>query len=479
MSQVFKVLIWNVEHLKSRKRQPYRLRWAVGSKRFSESFKTAAMADSFRSELKVALTRGEPFDSETGIPASMASKNAIERLDDAEISCFTLLCDYAEHKKNKSAKHRRGIADVLRDIMCILVARQPGRPDDAVLREAFRRFAFNPAQQQESTLEIRLALEWAEQVSPKISLFTDMREMRTILDGLSRRLDGRLAAPKYFTRRRRTFYNALNWAVVEEHLESNPLDSPKLKWERPSELKVNDVVDPREVGNVKQVESMLTAVSYVGRDQGRRFVAFFGCMYYAMARPEEVIELREESCELPDVSSEDQWGRLFLESAAPDVGRDWTYDGSAHDERGLKQRGGGEVRVVPIPPRLVQLLRDHLSRFPTAPDGRLFYGLRRDRDGRPFTRVSTSTYSKVWKLAREFALTPAARRTPLLRRPYSCRHSGVSKRRYAGVPANQVAAWAGHSVEVLERVYSKVLEGYDDRWRKQIDDFLAQEETRT
>jgi SRSO17 transposase len=35
-----------------------------------------------------------------------------------------------------------------------------------------------------------------------------------------------------------------------------------------------------------------------------------------------------------------------------------------------------------------------------------------------------------------------------------------------------IAEWAGHSVEVLERIYSKVLEGYDDRWQQQMDRFF-------
>ena len=66
------------------------------------------------------------------------------------------------------------------------------------------------------------------------------------------------------------------------------------------------------------------------------------------------------------------------------------------------------------------------------------------------------------------------RDTPRLKRPYDLRHSGVSLRRTAGVPSKQVAERAGHSVEVLERNYSKILEGYDDRWQRQIDDFMEE-----
>ena len=40
-------------------------------------------------------------------------------------------------------------------------------------------------------------------------------------------------------------------------------------------------------------------MSYVGSLQGRRFVPFFGCMYYALMRPEEVMALHLDQCELP------------------------------------------------------------------------------------------------------------------------------------------------------------------------------------
>lgn len=59
-------------------------------------------------------------------------------------------------------------------------------------------------------------------------------------------------------------------------------------------------------------------------------------------------------------------------SSRPESNRRWSDSGSAHERRGLKHRGAGATRPVPIPPRLVQMLREHLSEFGTAPDGRLF-----------------------------------------------------------------------------------------------------------
>ncbi|MBO2456584.1 hypothetical protein [Actinomadura violacea] len=57
-------------------------------------------------------------------------------------------------------------------------------------------------------------------------------------------------------------------------------------------------------------------------------------------------------------------------------------------------------------------------------------------------------------------------------RPYDLRHGGVSWRLYAGVPAPQVAEWAGHSLEVLQKIYAKVVAGFDDVWFQRMDDVL-------
>jgi integrase len=48
-----------------------------------------------------------------------------------------------------------------------------------------------------------------------------------------------------------------------------------------------------------------------------------------------------------------------------------------------------------------------------------------------------------------------------MKRPYDLRHSGITWRLNYGVPDAQVAAWAGHSVEMLRRVYAGRAEGLE------------------
>ncbi len=91
------------------------------------------------------------------------------------------------------------------------------------------------------------------------------------------------------------------------------------------------------------------------------------------------------------------------------------------------------MRIVPIPPPLVVLLLELIGEFGMAEDGRLFqseYG----------NVVAASSYSRVWKQARELALVPHQVSSVMAARPYDLRHAGVSQWLNSGVPAPEVAA---------------------------------------
>ena len=52
--------------------------------------------------------------------------------------------------------------------------------------------------------------------------------------------------------------------------------------------------------------------------------------------------------------------------------------------------------------------------------------------------------------------------------PYDLRHAAVSTWLNGGVPPTTVAEWAGHSVEVLLRIYAKCLDGDDVLVRRRV-----------
>ena len=143
--------------------------------------------------------------------------------------------------------------------------------------------------------------------------------------------------------------------------------------------------------------------------------AFFGCLYYAALRPEEAVALRSANLVLPRHGR----GKLILTGACPRTGSAWTSTGTPHEMRCLKHRPDGAVRVVPVPAALAGLLQQHLRKYGTAPDGRLFRGARGGI-------LSESTYGRIWHAAREIALGPELAATPLARRPYDLRHAALS-----------------------------------------------------
>jgi integrase len=321
------------------------------------------------------------------------------------------------------------------------------------------------------------ALAWLERASRPVSALKAESVICDVLDALATNLDGTRSAPEYFSRRRRVMHRVLAYAIRKQRLDANPMGKARLpdSWAAPEAPE--DIVDPRCVGTPALIASMLVACSYIGRTQGRRFVAFFACMYYAMMRPSEVAALTKDGCYLPERG----WGYLDFADASPAAGRAFTDDGTVHEHRGLKGRNKGRpntasrgrrpTRRVPIPPELVRLLREHIRRFGVLPGGLLF----RSENGNP---IQPSTWWRVWQQVRAFSLTPEQAASPLLRRPYDLRHSGVTWRLNSGVPATEVAAWAGHSVEVLTRIYAKCMTGLEGVWIARMNDALHIENLR-
>jgi integrase len=262
---------------------------------------------------------------------------------------------------------------------------------------------------------------------------------------------------QYATRGQLSLSNAMEYACEIGGLPSDPLK--RVKWTKPRTLRA---IDPRVVINSDQARRFLAAVAAHG-SRGERLKAFFGSMYYAALRPEEAIDLRrdENLISLP----ENGWGEMRLTHAQPRSGTRWTDSGKSRERRELKHRAPGETRLVPVHPELVMLFRDHLERFGTGPGRLIFTG---PRGG----IVAEWSYLEVFRAARREALGEIDAATPVMGRPYDQRHAAVSTWLNAGVPAAQVAEWAGHSVDVLLRVYAKCIAGQQDAAKQRIEDAM-------
>ncbi|GHH63730.1 integrase [Streptosporangium violaceochromogenes] len=468
INTTYDVRVYKIEKRKNKngKVTSYRVVWQTAGKWWKTSFPKEAQADAYRSSLLIATRKGEPFSTLTGEPVSWSRAAAVE------MSWYDFACKFTDMKwKASSANYRQDIARALTAATPAMLAGDRGKPDDKALRHALKRWAFNAKQRNEATGDTASALRWLAANTKPVSALTDPQSVRSLLDTATTRLDGKRAATSTVLRNKTILQNALDYAVELKLLTRNPIKD--MKWKRPQN---SYEVDRRSVVNHAQARALLAAVE-AQEPSGRRLKAFFAVMYYAGLRPEETVNLRTHNVILPALAENpatgrmeelsDGWGELSFAEAAPFAGREWTDDGALREVRSLKHRPDGHTRTVPCPPELTRILRAHLAEFGDGPEGRLFYGVRGGE-------LPTITYRRAWAAAREKALTPAEAASPLAKRVYDLRHACVSTWLNAGVPATQVAQWAGHSVEVLLRIYAKCIAGQDEAARRRISDALRE-----
>ena len=149
--------------------------------------------------------------------------------------------------------------------------------------------------------------------------------------------------------------------------------------------------------------------------------------YYAGLRPSEVVMLRVKALRLPV----EGWGRIDVTEA--DI---------SFDEPGEPKTG---PRSVPIPPTLVEILRDWLDVTGIASAEALLF---RTRNG---NRPSGSNWGRAWRRA-----LVTVGQEPL--RVYDCRHAAATTWLRAGVPLGETARRLGHSVETLVSTYVGALD---------------------
>lgn len=459
----YKVRVYKTEVRRNRLGEvtSYRVRWKTDNlPGWKVSFPKEAQADSFRSSLVTAARRGEAFSLATGEPVSWG------RRDKKDMSWYDFACKYVDMKwKPAAGRYREDIARALIATIPAMLATQRGKPDDKALRAALRRWGLNTKNRDDAPENVAKMLAWLAENTLPVSALAEEENARTALDAATSTLNGNAAAATTARKHRMILANALDYAVELKLLDSNPVRA--LKWKPP---RITGEVERRRVVNHAQARALLAAVERQPRS-GKRLVAFFAVMYYAALRPEEVVNLRRDHIVLPDLVTNpktgrqeepaDGWGEIIVYRAAPFVGRDWTDDGELREVRALKHRADDETRHVPCPPELVSILRSHLAEFTEGPGRRVFYGVRGGE-------LPNITYRRSWRMARADALTAEQVDSPLAERPYDLRHACVSTWLNCGVPAAQVAEWAGHSVEVLLRVYAKCIDGEDEVARKRI-----------
>ncbi|MEU7863850.1 tyrosine-type recombinase/integrase [Nonomuraea sp. NPDC049141] len=452
MNTTYYVQLGQIQQRSNRGTPAYIARWRVAGKDKSKTFRTKGLANSFISDLRQATKMGEEFDIATGLPVSMLARES------SGPSFLEFAQAYVLRRWNTSAARTRETdAYALLTLVPALVADAPRRPTTEDLREILKIHVLLPERRRaDLTTSQAAALSWLERASLPLSVLGEAHVLRTALDAISVTFAGVPAGANTIRRKRAVLHHLLEHAVEQKVFSSNPLD--EIKWTVPRAV---TVVDPRTVVNPAQARQLLDAVPKVGRKRGPRLKALFACIYYAALRPEEAADLRLRNCTLPETG----WGLIVLEKARPQATKRWTNSGETHESRSLKHRADKETREIPIPPVLVAMLREHIAEFGTAKDGRIFS----TGTGGSY---SSSAHSYVWQEARKLALTPAQVVSSLAARPYDLRHAAVSLWLNVGVPAPEVAKRAGHSVDVLLRVYAKCIDGQQEQVNSKINNAL-------
>ncbi|KJE25566.1 hypothetical protein FF36_00182 [Frankia torreyi] len=465
----FDVRIWAIKTIRNKSRpDTYQVRWRVAGrpKPNSKNFATLPLAKARHAELFAATKKGEAFDVELGVPIGEVRAALAAEVPTRPRTWLEHARDYADARwdERQAPGTRRALADALATVTPALFSERPPDEISNLVREALFGWLFQSGSRRSSTddgtwaenpppAKLTQAVAWLEEHTMPLPELMDPDLMRACLTLLGRKLAGGPAAPNTELRKRIAFGACLNFAVVRGDLPANPL--PALDRAAP---KTRDQVDRRVVVNHMQARALLEmGVRPVAPD----LVAWYGGMYYGAQRPGEMQELRyPENLTLPPRGS-GRWGEIVLVGNNPEMAPGWTDEGERR-ARELKHRAPGETREMPVPPPLVDLYWAHLDKFGTAPDGRLFRGLK----GGPVTSVR---HREVWAKARQRALTPAEVASPLARRPYDLRHAAVSTWLNAGVAPTQIAEWAGHSVAVLLHTYARCIVGQDEAARRRIE----------
>ncbi|MFG2285288.1 tyrosine-type recombinase/integrase [Streptomyces sp. NPDC048595] len=444
----FKVRFYKTEVYKGKRGTTYTVRWSVNGRRHGEAFKTAASADSFRAVLLVAANNGEPFDQDTGRPASHA-------VTAAEVTWYDFALRYVDMKWSRiSANNRISTAKALTKATLLLLRVEPTQYDPVEVRKALREYAFNKNRRDEAPSELRAILAWIRRNSLPMSAWEDTKHVDAVLHALDTRLDGTPAAASSTKRYRRVLNVVLRYAIRQNVLTDNPL--PKGRDENAAP-KTSGAVDKRSLLNPGQVAALLVWIASRPRT-GHRLTAFFATLYYAGLRPEEAVALRVEDAVLPSTG----WGELRVHTAAPEVGKQWTDDGEVHEARDLKGRASGDTRTVPVHPALASILHTLVAQDQLTA-GDLFF------PGEKGGLLAGSVYRRAWDKARKAVLAEREYSSPVGKRVYDLRHTCLTTWLNHGIPPAQVAEWAGNSVPVLLSTYARCITGQTVELQKRIE----------
>ena len=421
----------------------YVVRWRVDGRDCKRRLKTRAEADRFRSQLLAAVAEGIRFDYATGLPVSWQTDTT---------TWWSWSCEWLALKWPRWAgsSRRSGVETLVSFTPHLLVPRAPAPPPG--LTQWLREVGYNVGVERTQWSEA----VWLDRWSCPLAAI-DPVALERALTAATTRADGRSNVASVVKRRRDLVNAVLRAAVRRQLLDSNPMD--RVEWSAPRQ---SSQVDVSVLPTMADVDHLVAAVASL-RSDGARYAAFFATLAYAGLRPSEAAALRVADLELP----ESGWGVARLRAATPAPGTRYTDDGGTRQTKALKHRADNAVRSVPLAPPLVELLRAHLERWPSAD---LVFT---NGGGRS---VTPENYGKVWNRTKPAVWPRGHVASGAV--PYDLRHTAATVMLRARVPLAEVSRRLGHSIDVLLRVYAGVFEDDEARSNEAIEIELASQRGR-
>jgi hypothetical protein len=192
------VRFWEIRPNKSMKNgkpvtRSYTVRWTVAGREKSKTFERKPLATRHLAKLVRAADQGEGFDTDTGLPDSMARERS-------SLTWYQHACEYADERWNGlSAKGRISLVEGLMAVTVVLVKSRRGAPEPEVLRRALRRWAFNPPRRDtEMPDDVTAALRWLAKSSMPVTALEEVEPVTKALNACASKLDGETAAAEYY-----------------------------------------------------------------------------------------------------------------------------------------------------------------------------------------------------------------------------------------------------------------------------------------
>ena len=407
---------------------PWVVRYTIDGRHRSKSFRTRIEADRYRGRLLQAVQDGGRFDETSGEPQAWQTP-----LSDLRVHEWARRW-LAEQWPEWQPRTRASAAEALARFTTIAVRAGATPPEEL---RVYLYTALSPG----SDANWNAMLErWLAKHCLTLGEL-DRERIADIDRKLSLKLDGTPMAANTANRIRIVARASIQSAIEAGAAAADVWPQRSKSRARRKVSRTRRSVDIRTLPGPAVMAEAINAI-VTQQPASRTYRVMTAVAYYAGLRPSEVVMLRVRSVELPT----EGWGRLDVTEA--DI---------SFDETGEPKTG---PRTVPIPPVLVNILREWIeeNKF-TSPDRLLF----RTRNN---TMPSGSNWARAWHRALE-----SVGQQPL--RVYDCRHAAATTWLRAGMPLGETARRLGHSVETLVSTYVGALDDEEHIANQRIDTYLG------